>query len=186
MVCLGCTGGAKLSLRRVFHDKLVFRHAVRDIFWTHHPIWSDEDPTFSEFALTCYPIPKCSRGAVYTAFTLLRLYRYTATRRKYIWSVVVFCLCSAYTAPCSIPQCKCSVLQIPKSWQCKLTGYPSHGSVRYTACTVYTAATLYCWQWTCSVYCTPLHLYCTSVWDVVKLEGCKVGIVRKRVILKKP
>ncbi len=46
-----------------------------------------------------------------------------------------------------------------------LTGYPSHGSVRYTACTVYTAATLYCWQWTCSIYCTPLHLYCTSVWE---------------------
>ncbi len=43
------------------------------------------------------PRPKCSRGAVYTAHTLLRLcsfffcslqcrlYRYTATRRKYIW-----------------------------------------------------------------------------------------------------
>ena len=29
---------------------------------------------------------------------------------------------------------------------------------------VYTAATLYRWQWTCSIYCTPLHLYCTSVW----------------------
>ncbi len=36
--------------------------------------------------------------------------------------------------------------------------------IRYTACTVYTVATLYCWQWTCSIYCTPLHLYCTSVW----------------------
>ena len=60
------------------------------------------------------PILKCSGGAVYTAYTLLRLcsvyYRYTATRRKYIWSVIVYCLCSAYTAPCSIPQCKCSVL----------------------------------------------------------------------------
>ncbi len=48
-----------------------------------------------------------------------------------------------------------------------LTGYPSHGSIRHTACTVYTAATLYCWQWTCSIYCTPLHLYCTSVWVYV-------------------
>ena len=99
------------------------------------------------------PRPKCSRGAVYTAYTLLRLcsvyYRYTATRRKYICSVIVYCLCSIYKfrSPGSV-----------------LTGYPSHGSVRYTACTVYTAATLYCWQWTCSIYCTPLHLYCTSVW----------------------
>ncbi len=65
---------------------------------------------------------------------------------------------------------------------CVRTGFPDRSAVEvqyilrihfsdtagYTTSTlqldVYTAATLYCWQWTCSIYCTPLHLYCTSVW----------------------
>ncbi len=78
------------------------------------------------------PRPKCSRGAVYTLLRLCRVYyKYTATRWKHICSVLVYCLCSAYTAPCSIPQCECSVLctvclqcmlplnlQIAKSGQC--------------------------------------------------------------------
>ncbi len=58
---------------------------------------------------------RSGRGAVYTAYTLLRLcsvyFKYTASRRKYICSVIVYCLRRAYTAPCSIPQCQCSVLR---------------------------------------------------------------------------
>ncbi len=87
-----------------------------------------------------WPRPKCSRGAVYTAHTLFRLcsvyYRYTATRRKSICSVIVYCLCRAY-------------LTAARVWIYKslspgsvLTGYPSHGSVRYTACTVLLAVDL--------------------------------------------
>ncbi len=79
------------------------------------------------------PRPKCSRGAVYTAHTLLRLcrvhYKYTATRWKLpFWSLHMAVL---------------GILHVQ---------YILH------------AATLYCWQWTCSIYCNPLHLYCTSVW----------------------
>ena len=58
------------------------------------------------------PRLKCSGGAVYTAHTLLRLcsvyYRCTATRRKYICSVIVYCLCSIYCTPLHL--CCTSVL----------------------------------------------------------------------------
>ena len=67
----------------------------------------------------------------------------------------------------------------PQAAKCEMTGWNANTEsprkcsqfalisifLFYLLSTVYTAATLYCcWQGTCSIYCTPLYLYCTSVW----------------------
>ncbi len=43
-------------------------------------------------------------------------------------------------------------------------GYPESCSIWYTKLAVYTASTLYWWQYTFSIYCGILNLYCTSAW----------------------
>ncbi len=104
-----------------------------------------------------FPRPKCSRSAVYTAqLQFSDSAGYTTSTLQLDGSIYAVYSYTAFAVHTN--------LRIPKSWQCTYRLPFTWQYKVYCMYVVYTAATLYCWQWTCSIYCTPLHLYCTSVW----------------------
>ncbi len=106
------------------------------------------------------PHAHCLGYTVYTACKL-HLHRRYSLPRNFVFIVAVYTGCTL----CEVCRYTATMLRYNYVQYGHIyAGYPESCSIWYTKLPVYTASTLYWWQYTFSIYCGILNLYCTSVW----------------------